>query len=121
MVNNTNVDGYLTDVKLNKESLNGEYSLCLTYTGKDEFGNTHEQIINGVPIPIYTRSRNIASEITINDISERYVDVGYGMVLLPNNVKAIDRIVEYAAKEMTLEEIEKKLGYKVKIVAEKEK
>ena len=39
--------------------------------------------------------------------------------LFPNTFEVTDRIVEYATKEMTLEEIEKKLGYKIKIVAEK--
>ena len=118
---NYDVDGCLKDVKLNKESGNRGYSLCLTYSGKDKFGNIHEQIISGVPLPLYNNSRTIQSELSIGSITEQYVDVGYGNVLVPRDCKVFDRIVEYATKEMTLEEIEEKLGYKVKIVAAKEK
>lgn len=50
------------------------------------------------------------------------IDVGYGDVTLwdPSN-SITDTIVKYASpKEMTLEEIEEKLGHKVKIVGRKD-
>ena len=111
-----NLNGYLMDVKLNKESDGRGYSLSLTYSGEDRFGNIHEKVISGIPLPLYTNSRDIYSELSVGNTTESYVDVGYGNVLIPHSCKVIDRIVEYATKEMTLEEIEKKLGHKVKIV-----
>ena len=51
------------------------------------------------------------------------IDLGFGdLQLLRNsdNIYATDRIVEYFCKEMTLEEIQSKLGYKVKIVDKKD-
>lgn len=47
------------------------------------------------------------------------IDIGFGELNILRNSKnifATDRIVEYSCKEMTIEEIQEKLGYKVKIV-----
>lgn len=115
-------DYYLMDVKLNKEPNNGGYSLCLTYKGEDEHGNIHEKVLSGVPLPLYSNTRyfEYREEIGCYNPDRYFLDIGYGMLSVPKNFKTVDRIVEYACKEMTLEEIEKKLGHKVKIVAEKE-
>lgn len=48
------------------------------------------------------------------------IDVGYGDVDLPSDYVLIDTIVKYGIKEMTLEEIEKELGYKVRVVNRKD-
>lgn len=115
-------DYILMDVKLNKEPDNGGYSLCLTYKGKDEHGNIHEMVLCGVPLPLYRYCSSMEYRMDIGAYghSDQYLDIGYGELLMPENFKHIDKIVEYACKEMTMEEIEKKLGHKVKIVAEKE-
>ena len=57
-------------------------------------------------------------ENKLND-SSRHVNIGYGKINLSENTTFKDKIVKYAEKEMTIEEIEKKLGHKVKIVGEK--
>ena len=57
-------------------------------------------------------------ENKLNDSSHR-VNIGYGKINLSENTIFEDKIVKYAEKEMTIEEIEKKLGHKVKIVGEK--
>lgn len=111
------------DVKINKSD--NRYVLCLTYKYHDEYGNTHETVINNVPLPLY----NHVDDITINDLrsSELFldfcmhktIDVGFGEQDVRPDFTYIDRIVEYATKEMTIEEIENKLGHKVKIVNKK--
>ena len=95
----------LMDVKINKSD--NKYVLCLTYKYHDEYGNTHETVIDNVPLPLY----NHVDAITIN--------VGFGEQDVRPDFTYIDRIVEYATKEMTIEEIENKLGHKVKIVNKK--
>ena len=111
-------DGILRDVKLNKDG--SRYSLCLTYETTDKYGNIHEQVLDGVPLPIYMNPRCISSDITLfcdRACPERMIDVGYGMVNIPDEkFKVVDEIVEYATKEMSIDEIEFALGYKVKIV-----
>lgn len=51
----------LMDVKINKSD--NRYVLCLTYKYHDEYGNTHERVINNVPLPLY----NHVDNITINE------------------------------------------------------
>lgn len=57
-------------------------------------------------------------ENKLND-SSHHANIGYGKINLSENTIFEDKIVKYAEKEMTIEEIEKKLGHKVKIVGEK--
>ena len=57
-------------------------------------------------------------ENKLND-SSHHVNIGYGKINLSENTIFEDKIVKHAEKEMTIEQIEKKLGHKVKIVGEK--
>lgn len=85
--------------KVETEEWDDEYRLCLVYEDFKFRGASSADIIYECP------------RITI--------DVGYGDVTLwdPSN-SITDTIVKYASpKEMTLEEIEEKLGHKVKIVS----
>ena len=107
MVNTYKME-HLTDVKLKKDS-RGEYCLCVTYTTKDDHDNIHELVIDGVSLPIYKNLRCITTETELSDRPSNFIDIGYGRVELPVGVEFVDRIVEYSTKEMTIEEIEKKL------------
>lgn len=60
-----------------------------------------------------------ASSSLVYFCTPKTIDVGYGEQDVRPDFKYIDRIVEYATKEMTIEEIENKLGHKVKIVNKK--
>ena len=114
-------DAKLMDVKLNKG--NNHYFLTLTYQGKDDKGNIHENIFKHVPLPLYSYPRYISFYLS-TDCTQNVTDMDFGfgsISLFSNTFEVTDRIVEYATKEMTLEEIEKKLGHKIKIVTEKEK
>lgn len=116
----------LKSVELLKDTLcskKGRYYLGLTYEFEDAQENVHEVYISRVPLPIYDQG---IPEIKCKSVytmgsyinAGASIDVGYGDVDLPGDYTVIDTIVKYAPpKEMTLEEIEKKLGYKVKIVS----
>lgn len=118
-------NGNLKDVKLIKNDyqpyFNHPYSLIVTYENKDEYGNIHEIVIKNVDLPIYLDPKYISYESEVNYYCtpERSIDIGYGKIGLSENTIIEDKIIKYAKKEMTIEEIEKKLGYKVKIVGEK--
>mgnify|MGYP005933576797 CR=1 FL=1 len=112
----------LMDVKINKSD--NRYFLCLTYSYHDAYGNIHERVFNNVPLPLYNHLDNIT--ITETHSSQYFdfclpktINVGFGEQDIRPDFTYIDRIVEYATKEMTIEEIENKLGHKVKIVNKK--
>lgn len=115
----------LKSVALLKDTLcskTGRYYLGLTYEFEDAQENVHEVYISRVPLPIYDQG---IPEIKCKSVytmgsyinAGPSIDVGYGDVDLPGDYTVIDTIVKYGIKEMTLEEIEEKLGYKVKIVS----
>lgn len=115
----------LKSVALLKDTLcskNGRYFLGLTYEFEDAQENVHEVYISRVPLPIYDQG---IPEIKCKSVytmgsyinAGPSIDVGYGDVDLPGDYAVIDTIVKYGIKEMTLEEIEEKLGHKVKIVS----
>lgn len=118
----------LKSVALLKDSLcskKGKYYLGLTYEFEDAQENVHEVYISRVPLPIYDQGipeikcksvYTMGSYINAGDS----IDVGYGDVDLPSDYVLTDTIVKYGVKEMTLEEIEKELGYKVKVVDRKD-
>ena len=113
-------NGRLVDVKLNKEELG--FTLDLKYEYTDKIGNVHEYVITKVQLFLYSNPINIEGKfVTFSDScnNSRIINVGYGDVVLFEDSTIKDRIIKYAIKEMTIEEIEKKLGHKVKIVGEK--
>lgn len=118
----------LQSVRLLKDTLCGgklRYFLALTYEFEDAQENVHEVYISRVPLPIYDQG---IPEIKCKSVytmgsyinAGPSIDVGYGDVDLPGDYSVIDTIVKYGIKEMTLGEIEEKLGHKVKIVGRKD-
>lgn len=114
----------LMDVKINKSD--SRYFLCLTYKYHDKYGNIHERVIDNIPLPLYNHLDNITikeSQVSLPSLNfcttHKTIDVGFGEQDVRPDFAYIDRIVEYATKEMTIEEIENKLGHKVKIVDKK--
>lgn len=102
------------------------YFLGLTYEFEDAQENVHEVYISRVPLPVYDQGIPEIKHKSVYTMGSRIstgdsIDIGYGDVDLPSDYVLIDTIVKYGIKEMTLEEIEKELGYKVKIVSEEEK
>lgn len=99
------------------------YHLCLVYEEKDSLGNLHKITLKDVPLPLCDNF-TIIEHYEPGKVGKAVIDVGYGDVdafRWNTYSKMTDTIVEYAPpKEMTLEEIEEKLGYKVKIVSGEE-
>lgn len=118
----------LKSVKLLKDTLRGgklRYFLALTYEFEDAQENVHEVYISRVPLPICNLGIPEIKHKSVHTMGSRIntgdsIDIGYGDVDLPSDYVLIDTIVKYGIKEMTLEEIEKELGYKVKVVNRKD-
>lgn len=117
----------------------GFWYLKLVYKYEDEKGNKHTVIIpkavipfNQTGLPYINRllpySRSGSSKITRILSELPYINCSDSMPLhdsicdlaIERGVKepgyCFDIITEYASREMTLDEIEKELGYKVKII-----
>lgn len=125
-VNTGNVK--LKSVSLIEKKLDGlwRFYLEVTYTYTDKYKNEHELTFHKVELPI---RRNCLPMVNSNfcevrkvATSSETIDLGFGDLPLQrnaDNVYATDHITKYHCKEMTIEEIESKLGYKIKIVGEK--
>ena len=116
----------------------GFWYLNLTYKYEDEKGNKHTVIIpkaaipfNQTGLPSISRPQpyyQSGSKITRTLSELPYINCNDSMPLhdsicdlaIERGVKepgcCFDIITEYASREMTLDEIEKELGYKVKII-----
>ena len=122
-------DVKLKSVKLVEEEKQYGYRhfyLDVTYTYIDKEGNKHEINFPKIELPI---RENVLPTINSEICSDRRlftsnntIDIGFGELNIrrdSENIYAKDRIVEYCYKEMTIEEIQSKLGYKIKIVDKK--
>lgn len=112
----------------------GEVYLYLIYQYTDKQGNRRQLTIPRVKLPLRSdRIPSIRVDETFGPPSMReysyYIRIlDDKLPVLPmegfaesgDNPCMIDRVIEYAVKEMTQEEIERELGYKVKIVTDKE-
>jgi hypothetical protein len=109
--------GKLMDVKLIKEGDN--YFLNLTYQHEDDKA-VYETVIYKAHLPINTHGFNYCEfDFGIHAKKERAIDIGFGELRLLMDEKGrmlITEVVEEKPKEMTIEEIEKALGHKVKII-----
>lgn len=111
----------IKDVTINK--IRNGYCLCVTYEAIDKLDNVHEFIFNNVPLTITNNLNQVSIINHSSAYSQRWtsVNLGFGDITCSDEVIYTDKIVKYAPKEITLEEIEEKLGHKIKIVSDKEK
>ena len=113
-----------TLIKVGIRSGGTKYQLCLVYEEEDNLGNLHEITLKGVPLPLCDNFMITEKYYEPGTVSKAVINVGYGDVTTwgwDTHSNMVDTIVKYAdPKEMTLEEIEEKLGYKVKIVSREE-
>lgn len=115
---------------------NGLWFLKLIYKYEDSKGNKHTVVIPKASIPFDQMDLPSINEGLYSDtrLSEPpCINCNYLMVLYKSVCDlAIERgvdepgyyfniITEYASREMTLDEIEKELGYKVKIINKEKK
>lgn len=112
-------------VSVNLKEDKGKYYLFLQYQYDDGI-NIHEFVIPRVLLPITNHIPYISEEGSMNSYTPttRYIRMfGNEYIVEPtkingiDNCSAFDKIIgSLPAKEMTIKEIEEKLGYRVKIV-----
>lgn len=115
----------LKNIELFEE--NGQYYLKLKYILEDEHSVRELEIpkvripVNKFTYPNISHSRCCGHEIHYLYIDEDWnqcLDILPGETSEANHVFYTEKIIEEKRKEMTVAEIEKKLGYKIKIVSE---
>lgn len=111
----------------------GRWYLKLIYKYEDKVGNKHTVVIPKAYVPFaqgYVPDINYLGNIRDRDMSSDhpYIRCSDSMLLyesvcdiasergVETPACCFDVITEYASREMTLDEIEKELGYKVKII-----
>lgn len=115
---NPNVKMKITSLKLNKDPY---YSLDIKYE-METSGEIKEFHLPNVRLPLKNDYFWIGTNHTGRYLIDCDVDVGFGTTKLNPDDKGkfyYERVIKTKTKEMTLEEIEKKLGHKVKIVSDK--
>lgn len=118
----------LKDVEFHKDK-NGDCYLLLSYTVENSDGSIDQFTFPSVRLNICKHSFSITNDY---DFDTTFIDCGFGKLALDcgqvktregKTIKGVrflkETIKEAPAKEMTLDEIEKKLGHKVKIVNQK--
>lgn len=95
------------------------YKLTLipTYKETDKHGNVDTLSLEGINLFLKNEPTIITCDPYIADdtMSNVCVDLGFGNIRVPKlSIKT--KRTHTAVKEMTIDEIEKKLGYKIKIV-----
>ena len=93
------------------------YVIDVSYRHTDSEGNVDIISIRNLPIPIIpipVVNRNISYYG-----SETTIDLGFGILDFHPITSYETRRIHTATKEMTIEEIEEKLGYKIKIIDNK--
>lgn len=115
----------LVSLTMNKTNREGYYGFTLTavYKYEDEQGEW-EATFKDIPLPITTDTLPEVSvrshEEFIDDtfIPATYVNLGYGDQAV-YHVFCEGKLIKEKVHDMTIDEIEKKLGYKVRIVKER--
>lgn len=96
------------------------YVIDISYRRTDKNGNVDIISISDIPINI-ANYPIIDNQFTFYGCCDACIDLGFGKLQFhPTKTKYETRRIYTAVKEMTLEEIEKKLGHKIKIVSDKE-
>lgn len=113
----------LYHLELHKDKVG--YYLSATYTKEDDH-RISEVYLPKIRMALHQAPAVIVcteeKPYSMGHITRQYVDIGFGKVLLEEGKDGyayIERVIEEKTTEMTLAEVEKKLGYKVKIVSEK--
>lgn len=114
------------NIKLKNASINEnidkdgtkQFYLNLTYIYQDNKKNIHK-----INIP---KINFLLENPSLNLLSSNYPKIDFGDMnfTIEKNEKGeflTDKIIKYHYKEMTIEEIQEQLGYKIKIVDKKEK
>ena len=97
------------------------YVIDISYKCTDSEGNVDIISIRDLPIPIAAYPEVNVNLSALYGRTERSIDLGFGSLdFYPGLTSYETRRIHTATKEMTIEEIEKKLGHKVNIINKKE-
>ena len=97
------------NISFNKDI--NSYVINVSYRYTDRVGNVDIISIRDLPITIYSHP-DFSSNITCK------IDLGFGSLKFYPGITSYEtRRIHTVTKEMTIEEIEEKLGYKIKIVS----
>ena len=119
-------DHELVDLQLHKEELEKSaetYYLSATYRYENDRG-IYEVTIPKILLPIRDVIMKTPMSATHIRYAETFVDIGFGdLLVLPDDDGRMiyEKLIEEKVHDMTVTEIEKKLGYKIRVVSEKEK
>lgn len=115
----------LKDLQLHKETINDNaevYYLSAIYEYEDDCA-VHEVVIPRIILPINDPIIKRSHTRYTYSSSDNTIDIGFGDLTMAWDESLgyiyYDKIIEEKVYDMTLEEIEKKLGYKVRVVSEK--
>lgn len=115
----------LVDLQLHKEELVKNiftYHLSAVYRCENNCG-VYEVEIPRIELPI-SNDFNMKNEFGFYGPCNHTIDIGFGdltMISDEHGNKFYERLIKEKIHDMTLDEIEKKLGYKVRVVSEKGK
>lgn len=93
--------------------------LTVEYTVVDKNNNVDKVIIDGIPLHFSNKPILEFAASGFRSIGST-VDFGFGKIEFDKKTRITEERIHNATKKMTVEEIEKELGYKVEIVSEKE-
>lgn len=98
---------------------NNGYYINAKYEVTDEYGNIYERIYDHVPLNVCSsHTPIIRRELDMYRVNETLtINFGFGELVCNRETKIEEHLIYEATREMTLEEIEKKLGHRVKIVS----
>ena len=106
----------LEDLKLVKKD--GRYYLSATYVF-DDGSNKYVMEVPRISLPIRCGAPDInESTMTLGGYGEAFINLGFGDLEM-HKFNGHHYTITTIQEELTLEEIEKRLGYKVKIVTKK--
>ena len=101
------------NISFNKDI--NSYVINVSYRHTDKEGNVDIISIRDLPITIY--SHPIVNRRISCHVCETSINLGFGSLeVYPEVTSEEIRRIHTVTKEMTIEEIEEKLGYKIKIV-----
>lgn len=133
---------YLKEIKLYSEKEEKSdfkhHYLRLVYSYEDYYGNKHELTIPKLSLNIFDLGipeiKSITTPLLCGSIDREYIEVGdltlektdtvvsdeNGKYYDVSNVSSVDVIASRAVKKMTLEEVEKALGYKIELISKED-
>lgn len=107
----------LDSIKLYK-GVSGHYRINAEYLETDDNGNISKLTIHGIPLPLNNYPTiELSREIGFSQ-PDLQIDIGFGFIECDSETTAERTTIYTPVKEMTIAEIEKELGHKIKIIGD---